>query len=368
MRSVQGDGGDDLDAPDFLDTLSEHIENASHKNISIRMAALKHLQVAFCSQYIPDFVTKWRLTLIEIITRNLRKTDEEIVVSAILLALISLQIGEEMGADIEECLGTLRALVTDPAKSEQLRSFCALSIAVSTHVASVSDESVAASIKALRSVWANIKLTAHSTRLYSSTLESWCLLLQDADAATLNSAFGEFSKLASYLEADQLDIRLATGEALAFLYEIGSETRHNFRLPNHQQIVEILEFLCSDSSKAKAKKDKRAQRFTLRQVYSSIVDKDTPSLTIKFNKEALLLDSCASKLLYDICCELLRGGIVRQLQYNELLRELFDMGPVQEVDQLEKISKLARMAALDAASKQRNQMRGKQRDKRNVVF
>ncbi|VDK63531.1 unnamed protein product, partial [Cylicostephanus goldi] len=160
----------------------------------------------------------------------------------------------------------------------------------------------------------------------------------------------------------------ATGEALAFIYELGSETRPSFRLPNHQQIVEILDALCSDSSKTKAKKDKRAQRFTLRQVYSSIVQRDTPSITIKFNKEVLILDSCASKLLYDICCELLRGGIVRQLQYNELLRDLFDLGPVQEVDPVEKISKLARMAALDAASKHRNQMRGKQRDKRNVVL
>lgn len=129
------------------------------------MAALRNLQMAFCSQYIPEFVMKWRLTIIELISKNLRKTDEEIAISAVLLALASLQIGfflvieevfsifwnfylgEEMGADIEECLATLRALVTDPSKSEQLRSLCALSIAVSTHVASVNDESVAASIK-----------------------------------------------------------------------------------------------------------------------------------------------------------------------------------------------------------------------------
>lgn len=43
MRSVQGEDVEDLDAPNFLDTLGEHIENASHKNISIRMAALRHL-------------------------------------------------------------------------------------------------------------------------------------------------------------------------------------------------------------------------------------------------------------------------------------------------------------------------------------
>ncbi|KHJ88210.1 hypothetical protein OESDEN_11999 [Oesophagostomum dentatum] len=384
LRSVQGDDTEDVDSPTLLDSLGEHIENANHKNISVRMAALKHLQLALCSQYIPDFVTKWRFTLIELISKNLKKTDEEAAVSAVLLALTSLQIGrfllrsglqipegflgEEMGVDIEEPLSSLRALVTDPSRAVHLRSICALSVAVSTHVASVSDESVVASIKALRSVWAAVKLTGQSARLFSTTLQSWSLLLQDADGLALNSAFGEFSKLTSFLEADSLDIRIAAGEALAFLYELGSRIRPGFRLANHQQIVELLDLLCSDSSKSKAKKDKRAQRFTFRQVYSSIVDKDTPSITIKLNRESLTLDSCSSKLLYDVCCELLHGGIVRQLQYNELLRELFDMGPVQEVDRFEKVNKFARMAALDAASKHRNQVRGKQRDKRSVVL
>ncbi|PIO60371.1 hypothetical protein TELCIR_18133 [Teladorsagia circumcincta] len=118
--------------------------------------------------------------------------------------------------------------------------------------------------KALRSTWAGMKVTAQGTRLFTTALPSWTLLLQDTDASTLNSAFGEFAKLTAFLKADQLDIRIATGEALAFLYELGAETRPGFRLPNHQQIVELLHALCSDGSKGKARKDKRAQRFTFR--------------------------------------------------------------------------------------------------------
>ncbi|VDL68378.1 unnamed protein product, partial [Nippostrongylus brasiliensis] len=115
------------------------------------------------------------------------------------------------------------------------------------------------------------------------------------------------------------------------------------------------------------KKDRRAQKFTFRWVLY-IVDKDTPSITVKFNRETLVLDSCASKLLYDVCCELLHGGMVRQLQNNELVRDLFDLGPVPVVDPHGKVNKFAKMAAHDAASKYRNQMRGKQRDKRSVVL
>ncbi|VDM53560.1 unnamed protein product [Angiostrongylus costaricensis] len=301
------------------------------------MAALRHLQLAMCSQYIPDFVTKWRSTLIDIIAKNLKKTDEEVAISAVLLALASLQIGDEMGSDVEDCLTILRTHVTDHSKTEQLRALCSFSIAITSHVACTNDESISASTK-------------------------------DADSSSLDVAFGDFSKLASFLEADQLDIRVATGEALAFLYEIRSEYRPNFRVSNHQQIVQQLSALCNDSSKGKTKKDRRVQRFTFRQIYSTIVDKETPSLTIKFNRESVVLDSCSSKLLYDICCELLHGGMMRQLQYNELVRDLFGLGPVQTVDQHERVNKFAKMAAHDAASKFRNRIRGKQRDKRNVVI
>uniref|UniRef100_A0A0K0DEQ7 IFRD domain-containing protein n=1 Tax=Angiostrongylus cantonensis TaxID=6313 RepID=A0A0K0DEQ7_ANGCA len=293
MRSVQGDLAEDVDSLSFLDTLAEHIENASHK---------KHL--AMCSQYIPDFVTKWRSTLIDIIAKNLKKTDEEVAISAVLLALASLQIGDGMGSDVEDCLAILRTHVTDHSKTENLRALCSFSNAITSHVASTNDESISASTKA-------------------------CFMSAPSLSSSLDVAFGDFSKLASFLEADQLDIRVATGEALAFLYEIRSAYRPNFRVSNHQQIVEQLSALCNDSSKGKTKKNRRVQRFTFRQIYSTIVDKETPSLTIKFNRESVVLDSCSSKLLYDICCE---------------------------------------MAAHDAASKFRNRIRGKQRDKRNVVI
>ncbi|KJH52837.1 hypothetical protein DICVIV_01044 [Dictyocaulus viviparus] len=336
MGSVLGDVTEDIDSPDFLNVLAEHIENASHKkhflefsSISIRLAALRHLQIVLCSQCIPDLVSKWKLTLIDIIVKNLKRGDEEVAISALLLALVSLQIGEDISPEMEDPLAILRTIITDQSKSEQVRSLCALSIAISCHIASINEESISACIKVLRSAWASTKLNAQETKLFTSSLAGWTLLLQDADVVVQNIAFNEFSKLTSFLEADQLDIRIATGEALAFLYEIGSINRPGFRLSNHQQIVELLSSLCSDSSKGKTKKNKRVQRFTFRQIYSTIVDRNTPSMTIKFNRESLVLDSCYSKLLYDVFCE---------------------------------------MAAHDAASKHRNRIRGKQRDKRNVVI
>lgn len=55
---------------------------------------------------------------------------------------------------------------------------------------------------------------------------------------------------------------------------------------------------------------------------------------MQFNKrEVLELDGCHSKLLYDFLCHVLKGDLNTHLTRNEVLRELFDMGPVLVEDQ-----------------------------------
>lgn len=53
-------------------------------------------------------------------------------------------------------------------------------------------------------------------------------------------------------------------------------------------------------------------------------------MVIKFGGETLELDSCGKKLLYDMLCGVLRGGMNIHLKSNLMLRELFDLGPIQE--------------------------------------
>ncbi|CAD6193556.1 unnamed protein product [Caenorhabditis auriculariae] len=367
MRSVQGDV-ENVD--DILDKLAEHIEHAQDKkNISVKLAALQGIQLALTSHYLPDFSTRYKVTLIDLITKNLHnKTDNEIVVSAVILALLAVQIGGEMSEDVEEPLAAMRTIVMDGSRSDALRSVCALSIAITTRLSCESDDSVAASVKACRHAWSSVKLGAPNSRLFTISLASWCLLLLDADNATLSSAILDQPKVANYLDADQLDNRVAAGEALAFLTELVGENRPGFTFPNHQHVLEILERLVSESTKSKAKRDKRIQRLTFREVYAFMKSSDdAPSVSIKFGKESLVLDTCSIKLFYDLCCEVLRGGMLRQLQQNEALRDVFDLGPVP-LETTGRENKALKMAIHEAADKYRNQVRGRQRDKRSTVW
>uniref|UniRef100_A0A1I7TZB9 IFRD_C domain-containing protein n=1 Tax=Caenorhabditis tropicalis TaxID=1561998 RepID=A0A1I7TZB9_9PELO len=146
------------------------------------------------------------------------------------------------------------------------------------------------------------------------------------------------------------------------------DNRPGFRFPNKEHVLDLLGEMLSDSSKKKTKKDKRAQRYAVRDIISFISDEDeAPEVNVKIGQQTLSLDSCSIKTFYDITCELLHGGLAHHLMYNEVLRDVFDLGPVP-LEPEPSCNKQARLAVHDAADKHRNQVRGKQRDKRSTVY
>lgn len=115
-------------------------------------------------------------------------------------------------------------------------------------------------------------------------------------------------KLCQFLEAPFVDIRISAGEALAILYEIAVRNiDEDFEFSNHQNLRGILEELAVDSVKYHAKRDKKLQKFSFRQITDAIFNDKMPQTQIKYNKqETLQLNGCHMKLLYDLLCLLLK--------------------------------------------------------------
>lgn len=69
----------------------------------------------------------------------------------------------------------------------------------------------------------------------------------------------------------KLEMRLSAGKALAVLHEAAVMTfGDKYRFPNQQHLLDIFANLTTDSLKSRAKKDRKIQRFTFRQMYASI--------------------------------------------------------------------------------------------------
>ncbi|GMT23578.1 hypothetical protein PFISCL1PPCAC_14875, partial [Pristionchus fissidentatus] len=365
MRSVQGaDDVEEVSGSGIIDSLCEHMDNATHKNISIRLAALRHLYLLLASNYLGSDLIKYKATLADLATKAIKKTDEECIVGSQLLAVLAVQIGEELSSEVPDALLLLCPIMTDSSRILGVRSSAALSIGITAYFACETEDVFGGCFKALSDTWGAFKVGTQYTSLFCASLGAWCLALEKADNQQLTAAIALQPRLVAFVEGNQLEMRVSAGEALAFLYEVLGERRSSFRFPNHDHLANILGDLASESSKSKTKKDKRVQKMTFRQVYSFITEGEAPSLTIKLDKENLELDSCTYKLVYDQLTELLRGGMRRQLKKNELLRDFFDLGaPVEQTD--ERMNKANRMAIQNSINKMRDQQRSKLRDKRS---
>ncbi|CAI5448510.1 unnamed protein product [Caenorhabditis angaria] len=366
LNSVRGDV-EDID--DVMDKLIENLDNAQHKNLSIRTHALANLNFALTSQYIPEFVDKNKMTLLALCSKLGNKTTAESKLLVHLLTLVSLQTGEEINDLIEEPMAQMRAILMDSSKDVGLRHFCALALGIVSRMSCSEDDIISGNLKACQFTWSSFKQSSSNSDLFTSSINSWCLLLLDADHQSISQAIIDQPKIVQFLSAEQLEIRISAGEALAFLFEFFGNIRPDYKFPNHDNVLDILDDLVSDTTKKKTKKEKRIQRYTFREIFAFMNDEsDPPQVKIKFGKEHLAIQTCSMKMFYDLCCEVLHGGIMKHLQTNEVIREVLQLGDVLDNDERIEGSKAERMAIHEAADKYRKQARGKQRDKRSVVF
>lgn len=262
------------------------------------------------------------------------KPDSEAQFLARLVGLVAVQAGEEISEMIAEPMSQMRTILMDASRCVFLRTACATSLAIVTRIACSEDEEVTANAKACRFAWAHTKVSGSANdighaKLVGTSLFSWCVMLLDADFQTINDAVADQPKIVTLLSSNQLEVRLAAAETLAFLHEFMQDARPGFRFPNKEHVLSLLDQMVNDSSKKKTKKDKRAQRYAVRDIRAFIADEDdAPEVNVKIGQQTLSLDSCAIKIFYDTTCDLLHGGLAQQLLHNEVLRDVFDLGPI----------------------------------------
>ncbi|KAL3113617.1 hypothetical protein niasHT_010646 [Heterodera trifolii] len=377
-------GGGDSDGENIefvmIDSFADQVENAQDKRIATRTKALDNLLLVLHKHWIPDNVDKWRCAIAEIVEKNLKRTSEEAIRACSLAALISVQLGVDLENELCAIVEAMCQMCADGTAAEAVRAACAQAVGICVYLSVESRGHRFAALQTLKNVWLGMRPTGtDGTSLFSSAIASWALLLERFEPALISSTIDEVQpKLCAFLASTTVEARISAGEALCALFEIGLKNLgDDFRFRNHAELVDVLADLALDSSKQRAKRDKKLQRMTFRQLNDMLLtNSNAPSsssataATVRFNKqrEALALDGCHAKLLYDALCQLLRSDLNRHLTTNEVVRELFDLGPVlneeEQAQKMSKAQKLERRTQLGEQQKQRNISRNKGRNKK----
>lgn len=357
----------------FEEKLREAMDLAGQKSAQGRTMALESMCTAFLKKIIPDFVEDRRMTFTDIIERALKKgKNAEQMAAARLAVLLCIQMGsEDVMKDLKSVLLTL---VSDPAAPMKTRAAVASALGDCTFLVSQPEDydEIMNSLQKIFMMKAGANAPEDFFALQTASISSWTLLSTLLPSSRgLDSLEAHLDLFESLLEAGSLDLRIATGEALAVLYEAGYEADEEAVNDLVEVLIPRLQELSKDSHKYRSKKDRKEQKSSFRDILKTIEDGDEYYEKVAFSKrETLEITSWSMKKQYDHICKVLASGMNLHLSENELIRSIFGLGaPMPSLSEMQssRPSKHERQHANQMAFKWRTQTRGKNRDKRSAV-
>ncbi|XP_021542686.1 interferon-related developmental regulator 2 isoform X2 [Neomonachus schauinslandi] len=367
-------GGDAVDEQgqqeDLEEKLKEYVDCLTDKSAKTRQGALESLRLALASRLLPDFLLERRLTLADALEKCLKKgKGEEQALAAAVLGLLCVQLGP--GPKGEELFRSLQPLLvsvlSDGTASPAARLHCASALGLGCYVAAADVQDLVSCLNCLESIFSRscgvggsmapvVPASLHG--LLCAALQAWALLLTVCPSAHVSHILDrQLPRLPQLLSSESVNLRIAAGETIALLFELSRDLEEDFLYEDMEALCSALRTLATDSNKYRAKADRRRQRSTFRAVLHFV--------------EVLYVDSWARRRVYAAFKDVLGSGMHHHLQNNELLRDIFGLGPVLVLDATAlracKISRFEKHLYNAAAFKARTKARSRVRDKRADV-
>uniref|UniRef100_A0A8C5N558 Interferon related developmental regulator 2 n=1 Tax=Leptobrachium leishanense TaxID=445787 RepID=A0A8C5N558_9ANUR len=363
------------------DKLKEDVDNLTDKSIKTRQAALTSLRLSLSSHILADVLTERRVTLMDALERCLKKgKEEEQSLAASVLSLLCIQLGSgPEGEEVFHCLKPiLISILTDSSTGSSARQSCATSLGLCCYIAAADAEDLISSLCCLEGLITSYYSDngAKHTALHGllcCAIQSWALLLTMCPASRIQKVLeSHLPRLPGMLSSENVNLRIAAGESLALLYELGRDLEEDFFYEDTDALCVTLKALATDSNKYRAKTDRRKQRSIFRDVLHYIESSECQEETIKFGLEVMYVDSWVRRRTYSSFKEVLGSGVRYHLQYNEVLRDIFSLGAPLVLDaaaiKANKISRVEKHMFNSAAFKARTKARNRVRDKRADVL
>ncbi|XP_057410948.1 interferon-related developmental regulator 2 isoform X2 [Balaenoptera acutorostrata] len=359
-------GGDAVDEQgqqeDLEEKLKEYVDCLTDKSAKTRQGALESLRLALAAHLLSDFLLERSLTVADALEKCLKKgKGEEQALAAAVLGLLCIQLGP--GPKGEELFHSLQPLLvsvlSDSTASPAARLHCASALGLGCYVAATDVQDLVSCLTCLEGVFSRSCGVGGSTApvvpvslqgLLCAALQAWALLLTICPSAHISRILDrQLPRLPQLLSSESVNLRMAAGETIALLFELTRDLeptelrlllprppslplQEDFVYEDMEALCNMLRTLATDSNKYRAKADRRRQRSTFRSVLHFVEGGECEEETIRFGLEVLYVDSWARRRVYAAFKDALGSGMHHHLQNNELLRDIFGLGPVLVLD------------------------------------
>ncbi|KAG6409238.1 hypothetical protein SASPL_132272 [Salvia splendens] len=338
--------------------LDQWLDALYEKRGSTREKALASIIEAFNSSLQYEFVEAKFATLLQQCLNSIKKgSAKEAALASHAIGLLALTVGpgEKAQEILEESLSPISdALRVRPETSKILSLLQCLAV-----ITFVGGEDPEQTEKSMQIMWqvAHPKLGAHvatskpSPAVIAMMVSSWSFLLTTVNSWALNPKSWQesISYFSTLLDKDDRALRMAAGEALALVFEIGSlekfcgeakdssdpttdegkDSRKLMYLHGLRTKVlgQVRGLSAEAGGKGSAKKDLNSQRNTFRDILDFFENGSTPETLVKIGGDPLSTSSWTQYIQLNFLKHFLGGGFVKHMQENQFLHDVFDFIP-----------------------------------------
>ncbi|KAF9800528.1 hypothetical protein SFRURICE_005204 [Spodoptera frugiperda] len=374
----------------FEEKVLELIESLNARANAARATAFVSLRAALQRRALDGLLSSHRATLADHVSRALRRgKDGEKKAAAAIAPLLALQIGEEGTEEfVREVRPALIAACTDKSASLDTRTECCSSLAVLCYLMEDDLTEILEVMRMYETIFSgsylkgdgSVKVSGAAVEegaWHAAALDAWSLLLPLLSPGhalqLLTNQAPSFARLGDLLEAVSLEVRMAAGTALAIAYEAVTD-EDGATEPAITALVDAmlprLSELARDSHKFRAKRDRKLQRATFRDILKYFEEGEVPSMSVRVGVETASWSSWSGAASYGALAAALGGALQALAPRSLVLRAALGLSDVlpQPMQLAHKQSKLERHLQNNAACKARTLARKKNRDKRSAAL
>ncbi|ESW08749.1 hypothetical protein PHAVU_009G071500 [Phaseolus vulgaris] len=342
--------------------LDQALDALDEKRGSTREKALSSIIDAFNSNMQHEFVEKKFATLLHQCLASIKKgtkkaSAKEIALASHAIGCLALTVGcgDNAREIFEESIRHLDESLTsriDVSKTPSLLE-C---LAIITFIGGIDQEETERSMDMMWRIinpklGSNVVAVKPSASLIANVVSAWSFLLSTVSNLKLNSKNWQnsISYLSSLLDKEDRSVRIAAGEALALIFEIGvidkfsaqpdsaSDTTQEGSKPLESYIFlqglkgkvlnQCKKLSMEAGGKGSAKKDLNSQRNLFRDILDFFEYGYYPDISMKIGGDSLQTSSWSEMIQLNFIKHFLGGGFVKHMQENEFLHDVFGFSP-----------------------------------------
>ncbi|KAJ4701627.1 Interferon-related developmental regulator like [Melia azedarach] len=349
FMSVSGADEVQLDKDSLLD---EAVDALYEKRGSTREKALTSIIEAFNSGLQHQFVEKKFATLLHQCLGSFKRgSSKEIALASRAIGLLALTVGSGDNAReiLEESITPFSQALKSGSESLKIASLLEC-LAIITFVGGIDPEETERSMQIMWQIvhpklGSNVVAVKPSATIITAMVSAWSFLLTTLDGWTLDSKHWQqsISYFSSLLDKDDRSIRIAAGEALALIFEIGSLEKFSSE-PNDcndgsregcthvrglkgKILNQVRNLSVEAGGKGSAKKDLTSQRNLFKDILEFLEYGYCPETSTKIGGESFKTSTWSQLIQLNFLKHFIGGGFVKHMQENEFLHEVFGFTP-----------------------------------------